>query len=296
MTGGAICDGGTEELGPDEMYCTTCGEMILKKAEICPECGVRNEVVGAQTEPPRQTGSGWYMVFVGTLIGWVLVTLVIGTTGNPFRGDLYSPVGILLGLVLLVSWFGMPIAGYYDIQYVKNNTDWEPSTILWLIGFFSWFLMFIHIVAGFFYLVKRHNAFSNEFSNKIAEISNLVPWVIIVILSLGFSYGGLALSWGLSIELGGDVALIGFVGLPIAIYFDSQSWSGKNGEPFWKYSPYAKLYVLLPILIWIFGFIIVIFVVIYASYPAFIMGVPLFLAPLPGVAYLYHRWSKAENS
>lgn len=27
--------------GPDEIYCSTCGAVIKKEAEICPECGVR---------------------------------------------------------------------------------------------------------------------------------------------------------------------------------------------------------------------------------------------------------------
>lgn len=27
--------------GPDEVYCIECGEIIREKAEICPECGVR---------------------------------------------------------------------------------------------------------------------------------------------------------------------------------------------------------------------------------------------------------------
>jgi len=27
----------------DEMYCTECGEIIKKQAEICPECGVRQD-------------------------------------------------------------------------------------------------------------------------------------------------------------------------------------------------------------------------------------------------------------
>jgi len=28
-------------LGPDEQFCSSCGEVIKKKAEICPKCGVR---------------------------------------------------------------------------------------------------------------------------------------------------------------------------------------------------------------------------------------------------------------
>ncbi|GGI99217.1 hypothetical protein GCM10008995_06430 [Halobellus salinus] len=31
----------SSEPGPDEVYCIECGEIIREKAEICPECGVR---------------------------------------------------------------------------------------------------------------------------------------------------------------------------------------------------------------------------------------------------------------
>ena len=36
-------DGASEstELGTDEAFCTSCGEIIKEKAEVCPECGVR---------------------------------------------------------------------------------------------------------------------------------------------------------------------------------------------------------------------------------------------------------------
>ena len=33
----------TEQAGSDEKYCSSCGEIIKSKAEICPECGVRQE-------------------------------------------------------------------------------------------------------------------------------------------------------------------------------------------------------------------------------------------------------------
>ncbi len=34
--------------GPDEKFCTSCGEVIMAAAEICPRCGVR------QMAPPSQ--------------------------------------------------------------------------------------------------------------------------------------------------------------------------------------------------------------------------------------------------
>lgn len=34
---------GDQELGADEVYCTSCGEVIKEDAEVCPECGVRQQ-------------------------------------------------------------------------------------------------------------------------------------------------------------------------------------------------------------------------------------------------------------
>lgn len=36
----------------DEQYCTTCGEIVKKQAEICPECGTRRKPV-----PQSQSGT-----------------------------------------------------------------------------------------------------------------------------------------------------------------------------------------------------------------------------------------------
>ena len=30
-----------KQLGPQDMYCRSCGEVIKKEAEICPKCGVK---------------------------------------------------------------------------------------------------------------------------------------------------------------------------------------------------------------------------------------------------------------
>lgn len=42
----------TGELGPDEVYCTSCGATIKEEAEVCPECGVRQK-----EEDPGQSRS-----------------------------------------------------------------------------------------------------------------------------------------------------------------------------------------------------------------------------------------------
>lgn len=36
-------DNDSRELGSDEAFCTSCGEIIKQEAEVCPECGVRQK-------------------------------------------------------------------------------------------------------------------------------------------------------------------------------------------------------------------------------------------------------------
>lgn len=44
----------SRELGPDEAYCTSCGEIIKQEAEVCVECGVRQkEASGSSGDLPE---------------------------------------------------------------------------------------------------------------------------------------------------------------------------------------------------------------------------------------------------
>ena len=47
-------------IGPDEAFCIECGSVVKKKAEICPECGVRqkpSEVDGQNVKSAENVGS-----------------------------------------------------------------------------------------------------------------------------------------------------------------------------------------------------------------------------------------------
>lgn len=46
----------SEGPGPNEVYCIECGEIIRERAEICPECGVRQPVQSAQPQPQQSPG------------------------------------------------------------------------------------------------------------------------------------------------------------------------------------------------------------------------------------------------
>lgn len=45
------------QAGVGEAYCTECGEVINEKAEICPECGVRQQFSGTPQSPQSRSTS-----------------------------------------------------------------------------------------------------------------------------------------------------------------------------------------------------------------------------------------------
>ena len=55
------------ELGVNEMYCKSCGNQIMKEAEICPKCGVRvtNRVNVSPQVPKDKTVAVLLAVFLG---------------------------------------------------------------------------------------------------------------------------------------------------------------------------------------------------------------------------------------
>lgn len=139
------------------MFCRSCGEPIKKEAEICPHCGVRNNDVKASqstnsttttTHDPSQfdttvSENWWYGVAAGTVL-WTLFIILSGSLPD---------AGAVVGLILLITWVGMPLSAYFDMQYVRANSKWNPNSVLWVILMVIWF---VNIVAGAVYLYRRH--------------------------------------------------------------------------------------------------------------------------------------------
>ncbi|WP_096390439.1 zinc ribbon domain-containing protein [Halopenitus persicus] len=171
-------------LRADEVYCTSCGEAIKREAELCPNCGVRNEVAGggrsgsaggrtgrsaagstggtaagtattgsassrAGTAGASATGGTtvsdtWWYGVAGATALWAVLLVLSGVNGS---------LGALGGLLVLVAWIGLPASAYFDMQYVRANGDWDPNTAVWVLVLAIWF---VGMVAGAVYLYRRH--------------------------------------------------------------------------------------------------------------------------------------------
>lgn len=141
--------------GVDEVFCQSCGEAIKQQAEICPHCGVRNQNGGWHSTPPQETPQApdtetnvsekWWIGIAGGVFLWVLI-LFVPTSGSELTSS-------ILNVAMMIAWAGMPLSAYFDIQYVRAKSTWQPSDLVWIILFALWF---INIAAGVMYLYRRH--------------------------------------------------------------------------------------------------------------------------------------------
>ncbi|WP_135604109.1 zinc ribbon domain-containing protein [Methanococcoides sp. NM1] len=138
----------------DEIFCRSCGEIIKKEAEICPHCGVRNKPVkdkSPKRHDPSQyqtsVSNNWYYGVIVSAILWVVLLFLLPEEPGE------SSLDILLALLMLIAWFGLPLSLYYDIQYVRgNNEKWNPDTALWVIGGFIWL---VNLIVVLVYILRR---------------------------------------------------------------------------------------------------------------------------------------------
>lgn len=83
------------ERGPDEVYCRNCAAVISERAEICPECGVR------QRAPPK---SSFESALDDLLEGGNPFVAAVASALVPGLGQLYNRQ-LTKGLGLLVAGF-----------------------------------------------------------------------------------------------------------------------------------------------------------------------------------------------
>jgi hypothetical protein len=146
----------------DEVFCRSCGAAIKERAELCPECGVRNRQGGppagarttadtdATAHDPTQyettVGDNWYYA---VLVPTAFTLPLLGLVSLPGSD---SPLTVLAGFLLLGAVV-LPVVGlYFDRQYVRANGAWNPS-LLWLVALFV--LYPVNLFVALFYLYRR---------------------------------------------------------------------------------------------------------------------------------------------
>ena len=92
------------EKGPDEAFCSSCGAVIKKEAEICPKCGVRQKAVAASETSER----------------WLILLLVSVFLGG-FGVDRFYTGKIGTGILKLVTAGGCGVWWLVDIILILSE-------------------------------------------------------------------------------------------------------------------------------------------------------------------------------
>lgn len=102
-----------QEKKADEAYCSSCGAIIKKEAEICPKCGVRQK---------RNSHSG-----NGKQVNWataLVLSILLPGIDRIYMGQ----VG--LGILKIITWGGCGIWWVIDIILIATKShidgvEWE---------------------------------------------------------------------------------------------------------------------------------------------------------------------------
>lgn len=103
-----------KEKKSDEAYCSSCGEVIKKEAEICPKCGVRQKSHSSSSGKKNRVTAGILAILLG---GIGAHKFYLGDTG----------MGILY---LCFFWTGIPaIVGLIEgiIYLTKSDKEFEAK-------------------------------------------------------------------------------------------------------------------------------------------------------------------------
>lgn len=109
--------------GPDEAFCSSCGSIIKKNAEICPECGVRQEQA-----PGTGSSSGEKNPGLAAVASFFFAGLGQIYNGQITKGLLLIGVQIVNVLLMFVligffTYFVVWVFGIYDAYKVAERIN-----------------------------------------------------------------------------------------------------------------------------------------------------------------------------
>lgn len=101
--------------GPDEKFCSNCGEIIAKSAEICPDCGVRQ--AGTSVIPAEKNPA------IAAILSFVITGLGQIYNGQIAKGILLH-VGMWFAIIIAVFFFWLIIPLFFPlVLWVFNIWD-----------------------------------------------------------------------------------------------------------------------------------------------------------------------------
>lgn len=140
----------SEQKGPNEVFCQSCGNAIKRRAKICPNCGVENNQNTQSTSSSLKHDPSAYETTVSE--NWyygVAASLALWTVG------IAIPEGSgIAGFIMLIAWVLMPLSIYYDREWVRATTEWNPDMNPWIV---IAAIPGVNLIGGAVYLFRRYN-------------------------------------------------------------------------------------------------------------------------------------------
>ena len=108
----------------DEIFCSSCGAIIKKEAEICPKCGVRQKKPGVVSR--KSSGLAVILSFLIPGLGQIYC-------GQIGKGVLMVILSFIFGLLSFIL-IGIPfyiilwVYSMYDAYKLAEKTNQEPNS------------------------------------------------------------------------------------------------------------------------------------------------------------------------
>jgi hypothetical protein len=113
-------------INPTEKYCTDCGKVILRRAEICPGCGCRQMAAPSSFGVPSMPSNAGKVValIIGNILWNGLGNLIIGDSRGWKWGSLnwllFIPSLFTLGIPCVIGCIYFSMQGY---EFLKAQSQ-----------------------------------------------------------------------------------------------------------------------------------------------------------------------------
>lgn len=142
----------------DVLFCQNCGKENDAQSQVCPGCGVplaNNKAPRSQGQTSQEHDPSDYVTntgpeFVHMVLGGVVLWAIVVVTPAPVPG---TAIGTLLSAVFISAWVAVPYGIHRDGEYMRANTNWDPtdSKLKYMAA-----IPFLGLIIGAFYLFKRN--------------------------------------------------------------------------------------------------------------------------------------------
>ena len=115
----------SQRLNVDEAFCSSCGEIIKKEAEICPHCGVRHQSAVAARINQSTPAAGEKNAGLAAL-----ASLIIPGAGQVYNGQIAKGLIIMvlnvisfLSIAVLIGFITTPVIYIYAIYDAYQTAE-----------------------------------------------------------------------------------------------------------------------------------------------------------------------------